>query len=108
MAIDRPLLVLPAPAKAPPPSAPPKIGSGAPNPNKWKQLDRLGPQFEALRLALEQRRAALRDSASGAALEQVLVFETNGTVQAFMECFCGRGSLPPKTLGGSGSLLVRP
>jgi len=85
MAIDRPLLVLPAPAKAPPPSAPPKIGSGAPNPNKGKQLDRLGPQFEALRLALEQRRAALQDSASGAALEQVLVFETNGTVQAFMD-----------------------
>jgi len=34
---------------------------------------------------MEQRRAALQQSASGAALEQVLVFETNGTVKAFMD-----------------------
>jgi len=34
---------------------------------------------------MEQRRLALQDSASGAPLEQVLVFETNGAVQAFMD-----------------------
>jgi hypothetical protein len=34
---------------------------------------------------MEQRRLALQDSASGAPLEQVVVFETNGTVQAFMD-----------------------
>ena len=84
MAIERPLLVLPAPVKAPSPSAPLKIGGGASNPKKGRQLERLGPQFEALRLAMEQRRAALQDSPSGTPLEQVLVFETNGTVKAFI------------------------
>lgn len=85
MATDRPLLVLPAPVKAPSPSTPRKIGSGAPNPRKARQLERLGPQFEALRAAMEQRRLALQDSASGAPMEQVLVFETNGAIQAFVD-----------------------
>lgn len=89
MATDRPLLVLPPPAQGPPPTPPPKIGGGAPNPKKGRQVERLGPQFEALRIALERKRLALQNSPSGAPLEQVLVFETNGAVQSFLDAMHG-------------------
>jgi hypothetical protein len=41
--------------------------------------------FETLRKAMEEQRLALQSGATGASLEQVLVFETNGSVKDFVE-----------------------
>jgi hypothetical protein len=82
---ERPLLVLPTPVKGPSPKPPSKFGSGAQNPKKHRQIERLGPMFEVLRNALEERRLALQADPAGVSLEQVLVFETNGPVKDFVD-----------------------
>jgi hypothetical protein len=57
------------------------IGGGAKGPGKARQLERLEPQFSALRQMLEAQRAALQTDPGGPAIEQVLVFETNGPIK---------------------------
>jgi hypothetical protein len=56
-------------------------GGGPSNPKKARQVERLAPKFVELRQALDARRGALQGDAAGVALEQVLVFETNGPVK---------------------------
>ena len=82
---ERPLLVLPPPVAGPSPKPPPKIGGGARDPKKRRQIERLGPMFETLRKAMEQKRLALQAGAAGGSLEEVLVFETNGPVKDFVD-----------------------
>jgi hypothetical protein len=53
-------------------------------PKKRRQIERLGPMFETLRKAMEEKRLALQAGAAGVSLEQVLVFETNGPVKDFV------------------------
>lgn len=81
---QRPLLISP-PAVKQAYTPRPSIGGGPQNPRKARQVERLAPKFTALQQALEARRGALQGDASGAALEQVLVFETNGDVKTFHE-----------------------
>jgi hypothetical protein len=56
-------------------------GRGARNPIKARQIERLEPMFSALQEMLEAKRAALQTDPSGPAIEQVIVFETNGPVK---------------------------
>lgn len=56
-------------------------GGGPGNPKKARQVARLAPKFTELQQALDARRGALQGDAAGVALEQVLVFETNGPVK---------------------------
>ncbi|MGH7440708.1 MAG: S8 family peptidase [Polyangiaceae bacterium] len=80
----RPLLISAA-APGQPFAVPPSRGGGAANPKKARQVQRLAPRFSELEQALEARRGALQGDASGAAIEQVLVFETNGPVKDLYE-----------------------
>jgi len=82
---ERPLLVLPPPVAGPAPKPPPKGGKRKHQPNKRRQVERLGPMFESLRNALDERRLTLQTDAAGVSLEQVLVFETDGPVKNFVD-----------------------
>lgn len=81
---ERPFLISPPPIEQTF-RAPLAIGGGARNPRKARQIERLGPKFEALQEVLRARRAALQADASGPAVEQVLVLETNGPVGALYD-----------------------
>ena len=81
---SRPLLISPPASKqAFVPQRP--RGGGPSNPKKARQIERLAPKFIELREALDARRGALQGDAAGVALEQVLVFETNGPVKDLYE-----------------------
>lgn len=77
---ERPFLISPPPVQQSF-RAPPSFGGGAGNPRKARQIERLDPKFAVLQEALRARRAALQADASGPAIEQVLVLETNGPVR---------------------------
>jgi hypothetical protein len=76
----RPLLVSP-PGLQQSYVAPAPHGGGPANPKKARQAERLAPRFTELQQVLEARRGAIQGDAAGVSLEQVLVFETNGTVK---------------------------
>ena len=80
---QRPLILLPAPARASRGRPP---GGGAPPhvPSRARQGQRLGPRFETLRVYFEQRTVEFRASAAGQIPEDVIVFETVGTVANFL------------------------
>lgn len=78
--LARPLLISRPPILQPLPKARP-IGGGAKGPRKARQVERLEPQFAVLRQILESKRAALQIDPGGPAIEQVLVFETNGPIK---------------------------
>src|SRR2546429_5258758 len=81
---DRPLIVLPAPAAASRGGLP--RGGASPHvPGRVRQGQRLGPRFETLRAYFEQRTVELRASAAGQVPEEVIVFETVGSVANFLE-----------------------
>ena len=78
-----PLLVFPAPARAQkdrrlPPRGKLRI------PNAANQSTRLAPQLQRLQDAIDKRRIALQDNPLGIVPEQVLVLETVGTIQNFI------------------------
>ncbi|HRG96613.1 MAG TPA: S8 family peptidase [Polyangiaceae bacterium] len=77
---SRPLLISPSGSKQPFTPQQPR-GGGPSNPKKARQIERLAPKFTELQQAIDARRGALQADAAGVALEQVLVFETNGPVQ---------------------------
>jgi hypothetical protein len=77
----RPLLISSPPGSKQAFTAHQPRGGGPANPKKARQVGRLAPKFTELRQALEARRGALQGDAAGVALEQVLVFETNGPVK---------------------------
>jgi len=85
MPADRPFIVLPPPVRVPTTPPPPPRGGGPQNPRKDRQIERLGPQFSALRTALDDRNVSLGADPSGVAPEQVVVLETNGPVADFLE-----------------------
>jgi hypothetical protein len=81
---SRPLLISPPGSKQPFTPQQPR-GGGPSNPKKARQVERLAPKFTELQQALDARRGALQGDAAGVALEQVLVFETNGPVKDFYD-----------------------
>jgi len=81
---DRPLIVLPSPATASRGRLP--SGGGSLHfPSKAKQGQRIGPKFETLRAYFEERTVELRASAAGQIPEEVIVFETVGSVANFLK-----------------------
>ena len=80
---DRPLIVLPAPAAASR-SRLPGGGANLHLPGRGRQGQRLGPRFETLRVHFEQRSAEIRASAAGQMPEDVIVFETIGSIANFV------------------------
>lgn len=79
-----PLLIFPEPTQADPvgrsPFPPPTIK----RPSHSDQAGRLEPQFRRLQNAIEGRRLALQDNPLGIQPEQVLVLETVGDIQGFV------------------------
>ena len=79
-----PLLIFPEPTQADPvgrsPFPPPNIK----RPSHSDQAGRLEPQFRRLQNAIEGRRLALQDNPLGIQPEQVLVLETVGDIQGFV------------------------
>src|SRR5690348_4879971 len=80
---NRPLIVLPAPAIA---SRARLFGGGAPPhlPGRARQGQRLAPRLDALRVYFERRTVELRASAAGQVPEEVIVFETVGSIANFL------------------------
>jgi len=81
---ERPLLILPTPAE------PEKRGNRPGGrgrrhlPTRERQAQRLGPRFSVLQRALDARRARLRTEAVGLVPEEVIVLETVGSVENFV------------------------
>ena len=80
---DRPLIILPAPAVASR-GRPPGGGTPPHLPGRGRQGERLAPQFEILRAYFAQRAVELTASAAGQVPEEVIVFETVGSVTNFI------------------------
>ena len=81
--IDYPLLVFPEPTHA----ERDKRGGGGGAvkiPDASQQAERLAPQFQRLQDAMVQKRAALQDNTLGIQPEQVLVLETIGSIDNFV------------------------
>lgn len=78
-----PLLVFPAPAPA---ERTKRFGGGgkAKIPDAASQATRLEPQFQRLQEAMDRQRIALQDNPLGIVPEQVLVLETVGSIQNFI------------------------
>ena len=82
---EHPLLVLPAPVESPREPGPPRpIRSTLRLPDAQRQGVRLNPEFQRLVRELGRRNIELRNSAVGVLPDQVLVLETVGTVQNFV------------------------
>ena len=80
---ERPLIVLPSPAAATRGRLP--GGGGMTHlPSRGRQGQRIGPKFETLKAYFEQRAVELRASAAGQVPEEVIVFETVGSVANFL------------------------
>ena len=80
---EHPLLVFPEPTRA---ERARRFGGGGPPrlPTSAQQAERLAPQFQRLQDALEHKRAVLQDNTLGLRPEQVLVLETVGTIDNFI------------------------
>lgn len=80
---ERPLIVLPAPAPAA--RTRPPSGGGSPHfPSVARQGQRLGPKLEALRTYFVEKTVEVMPSAEGQVPEDVIVFETVGSVANFL------------------------
>ena len=80
---ERPLLIFPEPTHA----ERSKRGRGGGRlriPEAGKQAQRLAPQFNRLQDAMEQKRVALQNNTFGIQPEQVLVLETIGSINEFI------------------------
>jgi hypothetical protein len=82
---ERPLLILPAPGE--PVTRRKKHGGGGRfnRPGRERQAKRLAPRFEQLQQALEAGRARLQTETHGLVPEVVVVLETVGTVEGFIQ-----------------------
>ena len=80
---DRPLLIFPEPGRAERTRRQGFVGRIR-TPDVGQQAERLAPQFQRLQDALEQKRAALQDNTLGIQPEQVLVLETVGSIDNFI------------------------
>ncbi len=81
---DYPLLVFPNLAHAEREKRRGGGGKGIRLPDAPRQAQRLGPQFSRLQEAVEQKRLALQDNSLGIQPEQVLVLETIGPIENFI------------------------
>lgn len=87
---DHPLLVFPDPAVSPRETRQNRGGSSNIHfPGAQRQGDRLNPQFQRLADAIRQRTIELRGNAVGTLPDQVLVLETAGTVENFVNAVRG-------------------
>ena len=80
---EYPLLVFPTPARAER-AARNGFPSGGRRPGSADQARRLVPQFSRLQEAMDGKRVALQDNPFGIQPEQVLVLETVGSIQDFV------------------------
>src|SRR5437867_2333436 len=81
---ERPLLVLPRPVVSQAAERSPRWTPPPHFPGAGRQGQRLTPQFQALQQYFAQRTATLQSTAAGAAAEEVVVFETVGSIQDFI------------------------
>ncbi len=80
---ERPLIVLPSPAQA----SRSQLGGGGGSPHlpsRGRQGQRLSPKFDSLRDYFQQRAVEIRASAAGQIPEEVIVFETVGSIANFL------------------------
>lgn len=90
MSDERPLLAFPAPAAGPiPPADGPPPFRPVRRPGGGRQGERLVPQFDALRGALEAERVQLGESTTASDPELVAVFDLAGTVDGFLRATLG-------------------
>ena len=80
---EHPLLVFPEPTHAERTKRQP-FGARLRLPDARQQGQRLAPQFQQLQQAMEQRRLSLRDNPLGIQPEQVLMLETIGSIDNFV------------------------
>jgi hypothetical protein len=81
---ERPLIVLPRPVVSEAAGRTPRWPPRPHFPNAGRQEQRLTPQFQALQQYFAQQTAMLQATAAGAAAEEVVVFETVGSIQNFI------------------------
>ncbi len=81
---ERPLLILPQPTEPAKRRKRPQPGPKLHIPERGRQTERLEPKFSALQQVFEARRARLRIEAAGLIPEEVIVFETVGSVDKFI------------------------
>lgn len=81
---ERPLLILPEPAISTRAKKTSR-GGGPKMLSSSRQQERLGPRLNALKSAFEEKRLAIKTSATGLVPEDVLVLETAGTVEEFFK-----------------------
>lgn len=81
---ERPLLVLPIPTEAARRTQKPVPVSKPHLPARERQAERLEPRFSVLQQAFEAKRARLSTEAVGLIPEEVIVFETVGSVNDFI------------------------
>src|SRR5262245_5491219 len=86
----RPLLVFPSPKEAGRAQRP--SGPGGPNvPGRARQIERLGPRFQALQDAFDARRARIQSMPEGTVPEMVLVIELSAPVDTFRSALRNAG-----------------
>ena len=85
---------------------PPGGGGKIKEPSRSFQAERLMPQFQRLQEALEQQRVVLQDNPLGLQPEQVLVLETVGSIQNFLNAIQSVEGL--EWLGGSELRGIQP
>ncbi|MBF0308060.1 MAG: S8 family peptidase [Magnetococcales bacterium] len=82
---ERPLLILPSPG-VPKERNKRKLNlSGKPGLSAQRQAERLSPQFEALHNTFLNKRASLATDVTGIVPEEVLVLETIGSIEYFLD-----------------------
>lgn len=81
---ERPLLILGRPTPADRDPGRRAMGARITFPGSERQGQRLTPRLEALQRSLQARRLRLQGDASGAEIEQVVVFETVGSIESFL------------------------
>ncbi len=82
---ERPLLVLPMPGQAVERAKNPSFPTNVHRPNRERQRERLTPRFAALQQAIESHRARFQVDAQGLVPEDVVVLETVGPVDRFVQ-----------------------
>ena len=82
---ERPLLVLPTPGQPVERAKRQSFPSNVHRPNRERQGERLAPRFAALQQAMEAHRARLRLDAQALVPEDVVVLETVGGVERFVQ-----------------------
>jgi hypothetical protein len=81
---ERPLLILPTPTEPGKQKRKPVPHKGPHLPSRARQVERLTPRLTVLKEAMDTKRARFRTEAAGVIPEEVIVLETIGSVDEFM------------------------